>query len=193
MKQLITLLLCTFVASTALAGDGLRYLANVSGTAFEQISVDSTQRIKSSPVNTARVFEEFGVSPNDYALVLDINSGNMVTLVPKSAGSGLPIIPVMQRESVRTISNSKADAHMFESPIGNSASSAGIFTGLRGTMLGSLKFSDDDRLLKFSASFNGSGSDFGGPVVTDQAKGAFSTGVLLKLKVSKGALFTQAP
>ena len=79
---------------------------------------------------------------------------------------------------------------MIETPIENGSSSAGIFTGLRGTMMGSLKYSADDRLLKFSANILGSGGT--APVVkTDAgAKGGFPD-VILKLKVTKGALFTQ--
>src|SRR5215213_3283984 len=133
MKQLLALTLCLLTASSAFAGDPIRYLANINGTAFEQIVVDETQKIKSSPVNTTRVFEEFGVSPNDYALVLDVNAfdNNIVAFVPKSASSGLPIVPVLVRSGVRTISNSKARVSMIETPIENGSSSAGIFTGLR--------------------------------------------------------------
>jgi hypothetical protein len=179
---------CLFATSTVFGGIAQRYLVNVNGSAFKQVSGDGGSRIMRSAINNQRIFEEFGVSRDDYALVLDVGSESIVSLVPKSKSSGLDIIPVLQRADVRVAGNSQTGTSMFETPIGNGVAVGNIFAGLRGTMLGSLQFSEDDRLLRFSVNVQGSGT--GGPILI---KGGFSSGILLKFKVTRGAPFNQAP
>jgi hypothetical protein len=195
MKRILTLVLSLLVTPMLFAGDAPvnLFIANFAGTAIKQVTVGENTRAATSPVNSRRVFDEFGVSPDDYALVLNLDSSALVSLVPKSASAALPTITVLQIAEPRTVKNSMTKVELFEVPVANTSASGNIFDSLRGTLFGSLKFAPDKTLSRFNGNLTGSSGN-GAVVVTSPAKGAVAPAtVLLKFKVTKGARFTQAP
>ena len=193
MKRTLAFFVCLMTTCSVYAGGPPRFLANINGSAFKQVKGDNGSRVERSPINNQRIFEEFGVSQEDYALVLDVNAESLVSLVPRSSTVKLPVIYVILRSDVHTASNGKLRTSMFETPVGNSDAEGTLFQDLRGTMFGSLKFSESDELLKFNATVTGSSNADSIIVKDGTAKGLFTTGILLKFKVTRGAPFTVAP
>jgi hypothetical protein len=199
MKRLITLLLSTVVATAAFAGGPANvFVANINGTIYQQSGSGEDAKVVTSPLNAKRIFTEFGVSQNDYALVLNINSDDFLILVPKDAGSELPVITVLGISEAHALLNGKSGAGVFETPISNGpAGDTNLFGNLRGTMFGAIKVNPDtEKVQRFSASVTGSSTP-GAVIKMDPAKGATPKGgssasVLYKFKLSKGAPFTQS-
>lgn len=173
-----------------MGGSPPRFAANVSGSSWRQVSTENGPRVVRSAMNNQRIFTEFGVSPNDYALVMDTTSSLFLALVPKSSGSGLDIIPVLVRSDVRSV-NEDDGTSIFETQLSNGDALGNSFQGLRGSMQGTAKFSSEGVVRRFTGNINASGGD-SGPLVKGGAKG-INFPVIMKFKVTRGALFTQAP
>lgn len=197
MKQFIALLLCIVSTAAVYAGGVQNFVANVSGTVYQQPGFGDEAKLVATPLNAKRIFTEFGVSQDDYALVVSVGGDEFLALVPKSSGSGLPVINVINISfsDYRAAFNGKTGAGVAEFPIipfGNT----NIFNNLRGSILANLKLSTDtDKIQRFSASITGSSGT--GAIKMDEPKsltpkgGVSTPNTLFKIKVSKGAPFTQ--
>jgi len=127
-----TLLLAT--ASPAWAVD--QYLkASVTGTVQTQLSLGPGEgRIYIAPLNKKRIFQEFGVSGEDYELVLNLN-GIGLFLLPKQAAANLPVITVLVPGSQnQAIVDTRAHVEKIRADIG-----AGTATNLFKDLFGQLE------------------------------------------------------
>lgn len=187
MKRTFALFLCLFTACAAFAGDEVRYIANLTGSAFEDINVEAGRRNFRTKLNNDRVYKEFGVEKEDYALVLRLQSSWLVSLVPRSASSGLETIPVVIIDSSRMATNVNNGMIAFETPVSNLGAGTTIFNQLRGTMMATANYTGQGLLPRFIGQVNASG------VRGVLAKGSSGSGVVLQFTITRGAVFNQQP
>lgn len=177
-----------FIASlTAAQAGGVSQLlkAKVSGTVQTQQVVGSEQgKIKTSAVNNQRIFSEFGVSDDDYELVVSI-SGPGLYLIPRNSGSPLPSIEVIIfSESSGLIIDTKKRALSYIATALNESSTTNLFDGLVGTATGTFRYDGTFPAADYkSAQLNvvARGTDQGGESET----------AILKLKITTTGKFTQ--
>jgi hypothetical protein len=192
MKNFFALILCLIAPAVFAGGSSGTFLVNISGTVYKPLSSEEGTRPVATPLNNRRIFAEFDVSPDDYALVITLDGEGLILLVPKSGSVKLPVITVLALDGARSIPNTRTGVILFESPVFNSNESGNIFSNMRGTIFGSLKLNEGEGLQRFNA--NVTGSSASGPIVkTVTAKGIVSTTTLLKFKVTRGRPFVQEP
>jgi hypothetical protein len=157
MKLTLLLLIGLLAAQISLAeSPSDLLLAKISGTVSVQEIKGTNATVHTTALNNNRLFDEFGVSSEQYELVADIiSSEHFVALVPRSASAELPIIPVITIADARTIAITKTQSVLFEVPMTNSTPTTNIFKSFRGTASGSAKI-NGSTFMKMS--LNGVGS-----------------------------------
>jgi hypothetical protein len=163
-------------------------MATVTGTVeIENTLTPTTTQARISTLNNNRVFQEFSVSPTDYALVLDANVAGLLELVPKSASSGLPTLQVFVLGGTKGIIDTKgAFGDVYDTV--TSTASGNLFEGFAGAVNGRVNFQKPFGTTLVLKKFVFSGIATG----TDQSS-AGGTAALIKFKVSAAADFTQKP
>ncbi|MGB8169686.1 MAG: hypothetical protein WCF18_19450 [Chthoniobacteraceae bacterium] len=102
----------------------------LGSTAVEDDAVGGGTTIKVTPLSTKRIFQEFNVNADNYVLLLVSSS---LVLSPKSAGSALPVLSVMQfSPSAFSIHKTKPNVTRGTGTV-LGAPSANIFNSIAGT------------------------------------------------------------
>jgi len=157
----------------------------VSGTISTQqlVSIEAG-KIVTKAFNNTRIYQEFGVSPNDYQLVLNASSNDLLLLVPKSAGSGLTNIPVVRMSDQESLIDTARHLALFGAQI-ESTATGNVFEEFAGAHTGSIKVKgtlETENITKVTLSLYAQGSGPGGDGSS-----------LFKLKITTGKRFEQAP
>jgi hypothetical protein len=104
-------------------------LLKITGTITRVVPVSSTAtRLRFEKLDDKRLFEEFGVSREDYAFALADGGFN---LVAKSQSSGLPTLPVFTLGLEKDLIQTKPFKARIGGPV-ESAATGNIFEGLAG-------------------------------------------------------------
>jgi hypothetical protein len=177
---LLLVALLTTVANAA----GPLLLANVSGTVEiqEPLTADAT-RTRFSSLNNQRVFAEFNVSPNDYALVVNIIGSGVLQLMPRSTNAGLPTIEVLSLSDNTSVIDTKKGIGDLFSTISSTATD-NLFEGLTGSVHGRITFRPPISLESFKK------FTFSGVAKGTNEDGVDNTTALIKLKVVTTTTFT---
>src|SRR5438445_514651 len=116
MKNLIHLFVTSLILATAGsagAADDFRKVL-VTGTVQTQILIGPGKgKILTAPLNNKRIFQEFGVSPQDYELVVNAD-GIETLLVPKHTGANLPQIKLIVPGSAGLLVDTTAHVCKFQ-------------------------------------------------------------------------------
>lgn len=184
-KVTVTIAVLFLVCLSSLAGaepPKSPFLATVTGTVVKQeLITPSEVRLRTSTLNNKRIFQEFQVSPTDYALVVDTSI--KLVLLPKSASSGKPAITVFELDELSTFIDTRAKIGRFVSGAVTSTATDNLFEGLSGTAQGPYKLTASQSVTKLTFSFFGRGSD----IASDSGR------TLLQFKVTSGKSFIQKP
>jgi len=187
MKKFFSCSVLMFLLATAAAptwaGTTAVFKAKVSGSVRTQLLITPVDgRIESAPLNNKRIFDEFGVSPDDYELVLTLSGDISVLLMPKSLSSGLPSVNVFTVHG-----SSIVDTHKNTIGAGGSLTSGAttnLFKDLAGELQGAIKFKGAILSPQFTK------------VTLDghaRGTGLESSVALLTIKLSTGATFVPGP
>lgn len=189
MKTLLhCLTLALFLATASPAWAVEKFLkATVTGTVQTQVTFSASEaRFRTALLNNKRIFQEFGVSKDDYVLVVNVSNGGELLLLPKSSSSGLPTISVAKVGSSKSIIDTKVGQGKVQAVLAPSAAT-NLFKDLVGDLTGTIFFQGPVVSLsikKFVFTIAASGTDTN-PV---------STGVaLLKFKTTAQGVFLQQP
>jgi hypothetical protein len=129
----LTAALLLATASPAWAVD--QYLkTSISGTVQTQLTLGPGEgRIYTAALTKKRIFQEFGVSVEDYELVINLN-GIELLLLPKNSAANLPVIPVMIPGSkLQPLVDTRAHVQKIRSEIGTSTAT-NLFKDLFGQL-----------------------------------------------------------
>jgi hypothetical protein len=181
MKRTITFLLTLFVSAPLWAA--VMFEVTVSGTiSTQQVIEVETGKIVTKPFNNARIYQEFGVSSQDYALVLNASSNEILLLIPRDASSGLTNIVVVEMEDQATLLNTVRGSALFGAVVRSDATD-NVFEGFVGAHSGSIKVKgalETENITKVAMTLLAQGS---GPGGNGQS--------LFKLKITTGQRFEQ--
>jgi hypothetical protein len=188
MKHLLycftTALLFTVARPVWAAADS--YEAIVIGTVQTQIYLGPGDgRIHTALMNNKRIFQEFGVSSQDYALVVKLVGAGLY-LEPKSASAMLPEIEIYNTGTTEGLTDNKAHLEKYSSAI-VAGGATNIFQNMAGEIVTAYYYKGDRALgniTKIVANVTARGTD---PV------GGFTTSALLKFKVVAQKPFAQKP
>ena len=158
MKYPLALLLAFLLAlAPKLAAVQPVFLVEIKGTIFSSLAVSPTGfDLDTTKLNNERIYDEFGVSKQDYALVLDGNSLKVVLRQRDSTGA-LPDITVLELNLPNGGGDSDKKFLRAAGPI-TSPAMGNLFEGLEGTALGTITFKGalpDVTLEKLSLKFFG--------------------------------------
>lgn len=184
----LIVVLCT-AAVAQLHAAGPQFLkANVAGTVQTQtILAPNEGRIRTSILNNKRIFAEFQVSKADYEMVVLVNSGIKLILLPKSASANLPTITVVEfGTNTQSVIDTKINIVNTVSDIAPSTAT-NLFKDLDGEIIGAAHFKgiigSTAAITNFNFNVIGHGTDLNG------ANGAS----VLRFKVTAKGTFNQAP
>jgi hypothetical protein len=189
MKSLQAILLGVLLlasASTSRAGTvgTTLFKAKVSGTAQTQLVLGPTDgRIDTSPLNNARIFAEFGVSPDLYALVFEVGSTTVLELVPKSSMAKLPTIEVVKLGTgVGQVVDTHSRTLAIAGPIA-AGTATNLFQGIAGEVTGAVKYDGAFPPTAFKS------------LSLDVRAQSMDAGLdaILKFKITTSGVFTQTP
>jgi hypothetical protein len=176
MKRLVSFFVaavCLAGATESQAGLGDLFAVKVSGTIQQQ---GPNETIITSRLDNQRIFDDAGVTPEQYELVLSFLGPNGIELLPKSSAAKLPTILVFSLDDLTFLFSQKPHQERFCSPISSPAAS-GPFQGLVGAMTGVIRFKAGEQN---SVSISGEGS-------------SSVSGSLFRFKVSTHGFFVQSP
>ncbi|MEA3188460.1 MAG: hypothetical protein QOD99_2290 [Chthoniobacter sp.] len=182
MKPLLAAALAMFLLQNAAHSVQTYVYVSCSGSILREVEVSPTnKRIKASPLNNARIFAEFGVSPADYALVTPHGLGS-VSLMPVDGSSGLPTLAVFSfNYSGSTAMTDTHTAHLMAQGA-VSSSGSGIFQSLVGRATA---------LLSYDANFTNLHRVNYTIVATGTDPAAAGKNVFIHCKVHSGKVFRQ--
>jgi hypothetical protein len=189
MKKPFLFLVALFVATANPASAADRFLkATVSGTVQTQTLITTTNlRIHTSILDNRRIFLEYLVSPADYELVVNVEAGSEVVLLPKHTNSMLPTISIFKLgPDSQAVLNTKLGILRIVGDI-SAGDATNLFKNLAGEIDGLAQFRfplANREIKKFSFNVTGHG--------TDPASVATSA-ALLRFKVTAAGAFTQQP
>ncbi|HTO06491.1 MAG TPA: hypothetical protein VMR86_05475 [Myxococcota bacterium] len=178
MKRLVGLLVavvCLASASPSQAGLTGFLSVKVSGTIQQQVDLPVGSKVGSAKLSNQTIFDDFGVSPDQYELVMSFAGPVVIELLPKSLLAKMPVIPVFTLENGVFLLDSKQNQERFSGGL-TSPASAGLFQDLTGGASGILKFGSTG--FPKAVSLTGEGS-------------SFPSQSLFKLKVSSHGIFVQ--
>ena len=159
----------------------------LSGTVEVQDAISpGVTKVRVSRLDAKRVFAEFSVSGDDYALVIDASGPGVVELVPKRVSAALPTIEVFSLSGNLALIDTEKAFGDFNANVGSPAV-GNLFEGLTGVVNGRVSFKGSIAsgiLKKFTFSSLAVGKNQSG--VTNQV-------ALLKFKVATSKVFTQLP
>lgn len=181
--SLLLAVLVGLTASPSHAGGAMPQLkAKISGTVQTQIVLGPAEgKIAKTKLDNARVFEEFGVSPDLYALVFDPSVG--LVLVPKSSLAKLPTILVMELGGSASAVDTHSGSFAISAPVDNPDAMANLFENLAGEVQG---------VAKYRGTFPP--TEFTKITLAGFARGHTSDGdfkALMKFKVTASGVFVQ--
>lgn len=157
MKLRCTLLLSLLLLLASSRAAQPVFLVEITGAVYSTPDAGGPEfELDTTKVNNARIFAEFGVSKEDYALVLD---GNILKVLfrQKNSGAGLPDIPVLDISLGSGGVSTDKKLIRAAGPI-TSPATGNLFEGLEGTGLGTVTFKGPiatAELEKFSIKFLG--------------------------------------
>jgi hypothetical protein len=185
MKSLLFCLTTALILGTAGPSQAIDSLlkATVSGTIHTQTLLSVSEgRIHTEKLDVKRVFAEFGASPDDYALVVDVSGAGVLELIPRHTAAMLPTLVVLTFGSAaESVVDTRTHLFAYSAPIAP-GSATNLFEHLAGEMAGTLKSSALSAITKISLEVLARGSD---TVGTGPA--------LLKFKLSASGAFVQQP
>jgi hypothetical protein len=131
-------LLLVFMLALSLAQARAEYLVTISGTATSEKELRGSRTgLHATPLSAGRIYKEFGVSPDDYALVFDTNLHASLALRPRRTNSALPVIFVFQAFEPEPRSRlDTSNRFAFEAPISQGAAPTPMFKDFLGTTFG---------------------------------------------------------
>jgi hypothetical protein len=180
MKRLVCALavwVCLVSAGTSHAGLAGFMSAKVSGTVQQSVPLDpSGQKIVTTKLSNAAIFDMFAVSPDDYELVMTFSGVGALELLPKSLLAKLPTIIVLEVEDPWFLVDTKSNQEHFGGGLSSPASS-GLFHNFVGGTSGAIKFSGPG--FPKAVSLTGEGA-------------STSSESVVKLKVSTHGVFVQS-
>jgi hypothetical protein len=168
---------CVLGASASQAGLAGFISVKVSGTIQQQQELPVGEKVAVSKLSNQTIFTEFGVSPDDYELVMTFNGLTVLEFLPKSMSSGLPTVPVMNFDNPWFLLDSKSNQDKFGSGL-SSPEAGGLFHVLVGGTNGSLKFDKQG---------------FPAGVSLEALASSQNSQSLFKFKVSSHGVFVQGP
>ena len=179
------LAVCTAVvlsSSCSLFAQGTNFLARVTGTVTTQETVTAgTSRIEVTPLTNKRIFDEFRVSTEDYALTMTPTGS--LRLLPKSASSANPTITIISFTSTPIVLDTRRGIGRFVGRT-SSATTANLFEGFVGHADGSFRFTQSTPPSNTQVTYTVSGA--GDDLSAD-------TPAILRFKLVSGRPFAQAP
>ena len=189
MKKLLRFLVALFIATANPASAADRFLkATVSGTVQTQTLITTTNaRIHTSILNNRRIFLEYLVSPADYELVVNVEAGGELVLLPKHTGAMLPTLSIFKLgTNNQSVINTKLGLLRLVADI-TPSDTTNLFKNLAGEIDGLAQFRlpvSNNEIKKFSFNVIGHGTD---------PAGVSTSAALLKFKVTAVGEFTQKP
>lgn len=186
MKKLLSCLTATLLLVTASSTRAAEVFLKVavSGTVQSQTILGPTNgRIRTAVLNEKRIFQEYGVSAQDYELVFGATSG--FQLIPKQASAMLPTLSILTITTTATAIDTKAGVFKFGGPVTPGPASTSIFNNLAGELVGTAHYVGSfppTAFKKVIFSVTGRGSD--------PSMGGSGTS-LLKFKVVTNGIFVQ--
>jgi hypothetical protein len=188
MRTIAALLALILSTAGAFAVDSI-LSATASGTVtVEETVATGVTRLRTTPLNNARLFSEYAVSPKDYGLVIGISQNFTGLVFAPRIVPGLPEIYVFAfangdykvrvSDSVRGVSRVYID--LINGPGGN------VFSNFNAAMSGTLKYAGPGitgPVTKVTFRINGRGTAANG--------GTPGTSALLNFKITTGRKFIQ--
>lgn len=186
MKNALFAIFSLLLVSAA-SSDAANFLkARVTGTVQTQTLQGLNEgRIRTSALNNASIFEQFGVSPADYELVVAIEETGLY-LLPRTQGA-LPTLTVVRfNDDSGTVVDTRKRAVSYVAQAGNTTAT-NLFEDFAGTAVGLFRYTGEFSSPTFkSGSVNVMGKG------TDNL-GEGSNAAILKFKITTTGTFTQQP
>lgn len=140
LSLLLGALLLSVVSALGAAPPPPALLVTITGTISTQVLIGMTEgRINVDKLDNTRVFEEFRVSPQAYALILDLGGTGSVTLRQKNSGGALPDIVVMTFTGGGSAIDTKAKLFRVHTDLSSTATNT-LFEAISGAVQGTLKY-----------------------------------------------------
>lgn len=179
MNHFVSLLGGIFLLAVAPQLHAVVYLVNIHGSISSQVFLGPAEgRIETEKLDNTRLFQAFGLSKEDYALVFDTTAGG-VRFRQRNSSGALPDVVAFDFGTGSTAIDTRRKVFRLATNIASSAM-GNIFEGMSGVGIGSLDYRGDLATLiikKLSLKVNATGH---------HSDPSSSTGSVLRFLVKTG-------